>query len=154
MGLDIYAYNGLKLATEADEEGFLVDNMEQFAGREVPLFKNAWYKARGCCPCLHMSYGGYGRFRRELADLAGWGSIDQAWAATSGPCWELLNFADNEGVLGLNACRKLLADFEAIDEDKAKEFWKDSPYFFECFIGLRNALAFACADGLGCLHFT
>lgn len=62
------------------------------------------------------SYSGYTRFREMLAAFAGWPSIQAAWGAEEGCLWELLNFRDNEGVLGPVVCSKLLLDMRALSE--------------------------------------
>lgn len=72
------------------------------------------------------SYGGYNDWREQLAKLAGCYEATGddprhaysagAWAATAGPFWELIHFADNEGVIGAEVSAKLAADFATFQE--------------------------------------
>jgi hypothetical protein len=59
------------------------------------------------------SYSNYGDFRDFLARLGGWASAEDCWAdpTKSGPFYELINFADNEGYIGPEIAKKLLQDF-------------------------------------------
>jgi len=57
------------------------------------------------------SYSGYGEWRNSLATVAGFRSARHAWEnAHSGPFFELLNFADNDGVIGPEVSAKLARD--------------------------------------------
>lgn len=58
------------------------------------------------------SYSSYGRWRNELAKLAGWDSAEHAWRSEpSGPFYELIHFSDCEGIIGPNTSAKLRGDF-------------------------------------------
>lgn len=83
------------------------------------------------------SYSGYNWWRNELAKFAGYpatayikyGSETMrhdagAWAATSGPFYELINFSDCEGVIGPVVAKKLAQDF-ADFADRAMAYQPD-----------------------------
>jgi len=70
------------------------------------------------------SYGGYNRWREQLAELAGYpaGDYEQygrtyqshcvpCWNGEAGPFSELINFSDCEGVIGASVSAKLAKDF-------------------------------------------
>lgn len=61
------------------------------------------------------SYSEHNEWRRELATLAGYASLDDAWINPdpAKPFNELLDFADNEGVIGPIVSAKLARDFAA-----------------------------------------
>lgn len=178
MGLDITAYKGLKkLNVVFNDEGEPLDaeNHEpiedylkvwvnpDFPGRADDLEDRGVYAFADAEACLSMGYGGYNHWRDALAKMAGypltpyknWGTVDHSHAAAcwdpdgaKGPFCELINFADNEGVIGPAVCAKLLKDFEAFDE-QAKQV--DRPHFYQHYADLRDGLKLA-AEG-GCLHF-
>lgn len=114
MGLDITAYRRLKPEPEAefDEEGYLIsDDLVQFGksqewsesvwpGRAAPIELGA-YSFEDSFGFRAGSYGGYGEWRRALADAR----PDEAAFD------ELINFADNEGTIGTVASAKLHGDF-------------------------------------------
>lgn len=65
---------------------------------------------------MDVGYLSYGEWRRALALAALDADIAQVWAEPDRyqglPFYELLNFADNEGVIGADAAADLLADFQ------------------------------------------
>ena len=67
------------------------------------------------------SYGNYTQFRNRLSNLVGFSSQECLWesAKEGSDFYELVFFADNEGILGADISRKLLGDFKK-HEDKAK----------------------------------
>lgn len=170
MGLDISVYRQLRQVTdlppeESDERYELlhVFNIDEFAGREVPLTLGAHYTTDAERDCFRAgSYSGYGRWREQLAAMAGYPPVDGegfshrhsngAWNATEGPFWELICFADNEGVIGSVAAAKLALDFAAHDE-MAKGFAANDlqPWFYEMYQTWRRAFE-AAADG-GAVEF-
>lgn len=169
MGLDITAYRQLKPAPEAaqlpEEERwdnhFHVYANPNFPGREVGLDAE-WYAipdaAADSLGFRAGSYSGYNRWREHLAQLAGYpAAMDAeyrtdsshavgAWQATSGPFWELINFADNEGVIGPVVAAKLALDFAEFDE-RAKAFDPEGDgWFYAQYQKWRQAFEMA-ADG-------
>lgn len=98
------------------------------------------------------SYGGYGDWREELAIMAGWPLLRSgdreahafsAWRATSGPFWELIHFADNEGVIGATTAAKLAKDFA---EYQSKADAHPDDWFRDMYAKWRKAFEIA-ADG-------
>lgn len=141
MGLDITAYRGLvKVANpELDEYGSPVDWQSQwlahpvsigwaethFPGRSAGIEPGAVYTFAETMRFRAGSYGGYNQWRSHLAEMAGYSE------GTAGPFSELINFADNEGVIGPVVAAKLAADFreheQRADEyaKKAGDWWLD-----------------------------
>lgn len=119
MGLDITAY-------PADYNNrFLVSHSiikwteDNFPGRSEGLEGGAVYAFEESFGFRAGSYGGYNDWRDWLARMSGWES-----AKTTGPFYELIHFADNEGVIGPKVAAKLAKDF-AEHADKAKQMAQD-----------------------------
>lgn len=178
MGIDISAY---KKATFVREDGdeqwpavtYLYANPD-FPGRADGM-KDGLYDVgghtkfgreedRGKDHQLHFragSYSGYCEWLRKLCWFAHgcdpsaiWKGRDMAWAGK--PFVELINFADNEGLIGPQTSAKLARDFqshgEAIKEKVRRELW---PLTADWFCGLYDTWqkAFELAAGEGCVHF-
>lgn len=177
MGLDITAYRKLtKLDVLFDDEGEPVNPAtrepigayfkayvnDEFPGRAEGVEDRAVYAYGEAADVLSRSYSGYNRWREALAKLAGYplteyegsfGGIDRAhaaacWQGATGPFSELINFADNGGVIGPVVAAKLAKDFAEWDE-RAKAV--DVPYFYDGYAAMRRGLEMA-ADG-GALNF-
>lgn len=144
MGLDITAYRKLtKLDAVFDGDGEPIDPTTRepldyslrpyvnhdFPGREGSIESGAVYSAEDSAGLHAGSYGGYSRWREQLAQLAGWpaGEYEQygrtyqshcvpCWNGKVGPFSELINFSDCEGVIGAEVSAKLAKDFEAFQE--------------------------------------
>ena len=77
------------------------------------------------------SYSGYGEWRNDLAIAAGYkGGSEEVWMKADsgdygGPFEELINFADNEGVIGPVISQKLYDDFVNYEKeiDKTIDWW-------------------------------
>jgi hypothetical protein len=141
MGLDIMAYSKLQPVSAAPsdpDEQYEQGYVHAFAYSAFPrstrglrnggdvhpisdtsttmIIAESWYKTTADTETIGFragSYSGYGFFRGLLASLVGttpeamWddpGAVDQ-------PFYELIHFADNEGCIGPEAARDLLADF-------------------------------------------
>lgn len=115
MGLDITAYKNLKLVEkpELDEDGEIVNwdsewkpgaSMEwsekHFSGRGEGVNPNSVYTWEDSFGFRAGSYSGYGWWRRQLGQFAKGDDFQ-----------ELINFADNEGVIGPIVSKKLANDF-------------------------------------------
>lgn len=181
MGLDITWYRGLTRA--AGTEGLLDDgetdyeagweniygNGDYFPGRadDVPEGR---YKAEESDGFRAGSYSGYGRWRDQLAALAGYPAAKAAdfdsrdrsyveghphsaaaWSEENNglPCYELVNFSDCEGTLGTAVCAKLAKDFAALQE---KADAHPDAYFREKYREWRNAFEKASDRGAVCFH--
>lgn len=68
------------------------------------------------------SYSGYNRWRADLADQF------NPDADPDGPFYELIYFADNEGSIGPEAARDLLADFEQNADAYRGDEWDRGKY--------------------------
>lgn len=109
------------------------------------------------------SYGGYGRWRDELAELAGYelgeyGAHGRTWSSYAAAVWanpqkpgpfvELINFSDCEGTIGAKTSAKLAKDFSDFQE-KADTHTEE--YFRQKYAEWRKAFEMA-ADG-GAVRF-
>ncbi len=77
-----------------------VYNMDCFRDRADGV-EEGYYEVAGRERVISLSYGGYNRWRSELAELIG--TTDEVVFKSSDktiPFYELINFADNEGFIG------------------------------------------------------
>lgn len=128
MGLDITAYRQLQPSPgePLDADGEPVDwknvffpgtSMEwserEFPGRAEGIQLRMPYQFAEKYRHGGHSYSGYNKWRNLLAVFAGYTSAEDCWKNhVSGPFFELINFFDNEGVIGPVVSGKLLADFQ------------------------------------------
>lgn len=125
MGLDIRAFKNLKEVKNPkyDEYGELLDWKNQWKpgasmewsesvweGKGKPLNSQTVYEWEECFEFRAGSYSGYNQWRDWLNDFAG----DTAFQ-------ELIDFADNEGVIGSELSAKLYNDFRTY-HDKAQKY--------------------------------
>lgn len=180
MGLDISYYSGLRRAVGTEglddngeplyDEGWhdFYENKD-FPGRadDVPRGR---YKAGNGDGFSCGAYSRYNRWREELAQFAGYpatpheryGQVEHlhaagAWAVTSGPFWELINFSDCEGTIGTAVSRKLAADFAEYQskvDALPNESWPGSDeYGFKAqYAKWRKAFEVASQNGAVCFH--
>jgi len=136
MGLDITAYRQISKAIDPKmEDGCPVDwqnhfqahessidfTEENWPGRSAGVERGAVYMFAESFGFRAGSYRGYNEWRRWLSDFAEYDDIETAWKTTSGPFIELINFADNEGVIGSAVAAKLAKDF-ADNQERAERF--------------------------------
>lgn len=150
MGLDITAYSGL-IRCDIQEEDYpnnvyLLDMSRHFSGSMVPL-REGWYTYKDSRDCLSLSYGSYNRWRDWLAVQGGHPSAEYVWKFPEGLFSEMINFADNEGTIGTQFCRKLLNDFQKKEAEMSARGNMNCSYFLKVLEGLKLA-----ANG-GCLKF-
>src|SRR5216117_1196420 len=114
MGLDITAYRQIKkLDCEVKDGEPIGPNCQPLDWKEYAHLysyppwmdradgiEDGYYSFAEAMKFRAGSYSGYNNWRNDLARLAGWKDDEEAWKATEGPFWELINFADNEGVIG------------------------------------------------------
>lgn len=165
MGLDVTAYKKLTPAPNAklDEHGWPDDDAHyrNFDSGTIDWTEGNWPgRTEGLKPGVYSfedshgfragSYGGYNQWRRWLAKVAGLGTPEEIWASDDpkGPFVELINFADNEGVIGPVVSAKLAKDF-ADNEDRISKLGYD--YEIAKYREWRKAFEMA-ADG-GCVDF-
>ncbi len=128
MSLDITAMRKLRKVENPilDENGYPEDyenkwkpgasmewSEEKFPGRGEGIDANSVYEFEEEYSFRAGSYSDYGAWRDELDKFKG----DVAFQ-------ELINFADNEGVIGSVVAKKLLADFEKY-ENEAEDYSKN-----------------------------
>lgn len=161
MGLSVSAYKKISKVDVTNDDGERLGYLRawvnpDFPGRADEIEHRAWYAYEDSCKGISRSYGGYGDWRNQLAELAGWPTkpgakrshAESAWEAESGPFWELINFADNEGVIGAAVSAKLAKDFAAYQE---KADAHPDQFFRAGYADMRRAFELA-ADG-GCVDF-
>jgi hypothetical protein len=140
MGLDVTAFPKVELKQAIKSDDVKWDEREDeedeeylwegpAADRMAPLVPGFYKTSPGSVGFRAGSYGGYNRWRSQLAQLAGLSQDDAAWN-TPGPFSELVYFADNEGTIGPEACTKLAADFRAW-RDRACAFAGEFPEVHE-----------------------
>ncbi|HKO88768.1 MAG TPA: hypothetical protein VJU83_09670 [Burkholderiales bacterium] len=167
MGLDVTAYSRIaKVAVENDDDGYNLgyaqaSKNDNFPGRADEIEHNAWYSYEESCVGISRSYSGYGYWRNQLAELAGYpfddnadesdkrGYASGAWKATEGPFWELINFADNEGAIGAAVSAKLAKDFAAF---QAKADAHQDQFFRGGYADMRRAFELASNAGFVDFH--
>jgi hypothetical protein len=164
MGLDITAYRKLTKTdtAELESDGYPKDYLkfwrarlvtgteEEFPGRTEGVEQDAVYSFAERLSFRAGSYGGYNDWRNDLAKVAGHESAKAAWdnpPPAGSPFWELINFFDNEGVIGPIVAAKLAQDF-AEYRTKAKAI---GGYFFDRYCQWQKAFEMA-ADG-GAVNF-
>lgn len=158
MGLDITAYKNLKVVEnpEIDEDGYSVNYETEYkAGASMDWSESVW-KGRGeglDSQTVYTyedeydfragSYSGYNTWRRWLDNFKGEVAFQ-----------ELIDFADNEGVIGSMVSKKLLNDF-IVYKDEAKEYSKslgeNGEWWFEKYCDWEKAFEFASENG--CVDF-
>lgn len=168
MGLDITAYRHVWPAPDCAkgddgypedyESYFRVYNIVDFQARGAPLKEGECYGSEGSMDFRAGSYSGYGEWRNELARLAGYPShpaatrhaySESARAASAGPFWELINFADNEGVIGSEAAARLAADFAKFDTLAMHQM---EPWAYTLYTTWRRAFEMAADAGAVAFH--
>lgn len=164
MGLDITAYRKLVPAPNAarDTDGYPKDGKTHFLAHplSVAFTEENWPgQSAGVVPDMAYtfadsfgfragSYGGYNAWRDWLARVAGWAGAKECWKSktpSERPFAELINFADNEGVIGPSVAAKLAKDF-ADNEPRAVALDDDGLWPIELYRKWRRAFEMA-ADG-------
>jgi len=161
MGLVITAFERVELvSTNVDpkeetsrEDGLvLLYPCEDFPAQADGLVKGV-YRFHG--KPLDISCGSYRAYdfgRKLLAEMVG-RDLESLWKTTDGtgvPFYELLHFADSEGVIGPKTSTKLAADFDA-HEARATTWHNDN---WSAWYGrLREAFHLASGSGTGAVEF-
>lgn len=155
MGLDITVYTKLRKAAPGeglDEDGYADEGAgyvtmyvnPDFPGRADEVEHEATYHVEEAFDFAAGSYGGYNMWREWLAMLGGY-TCDKMWDEPfDAPFAELVNFADNEGVIGTAVSAKLAKDFAAHAETaslRAPERW-----YLERYNLWRKAFEIAAAE--------
>lgn len=155
MGLDIKSRRKLRIVENPllDEDGYVEDYDNQwkpgasmewsesaFPGRGEGVEANTVYEWEESFSFRAGSYIGYGMWRSELEKFKGNVAFQ-----------ELINFADNEGVIGSVVAKKLLNDFNNY-ESEAEEYSKkipnsDGEWFIYNYRNWKKAFELASDDG-------
>lgn len=158
MGLDITAYKKLEIIENPkyDEDGELDykkawqpgESMEwsekHFPGRGEGIDSKAVYQWEEALRFPAGSYSGYNDWRRKLAEFKG----DVAFQ-------ELIDFADNEGVIGYVVAKKLAKDFADYEEEArvyASNWGVYGNYWFNLYKEWREAFEMAADHGAVDFH--
>lgn len=167
MGLDIRAYSKLTRITDGQDDDEWESRFDyhtharlwvnnEFPGRADGIIHKAVYRTDGETFKFRAgSYSGYNRWREWLCRFAFDVPCETLWsdypAYASKPFAELINFADNEGVIGPECSAKLAKDFDAYAD--AAWQWaaktltgQDVEYFRQSYASWRKAFTLA-ADG-------
>lgn len=153
MGLDIRAYKGLRKVENPkfDSDGELENWKNQWLpgesmkwsesvwpGKGNPIDADTVYEYEYCFEFCAGSYGGYNRWRDDLERFKG----DIAFQ-------ELIDFADNEGVIGSTLSVKLRDDFKKF-HNEAEIFGNQDgicDWFFEKYCEWEKAFEVAAENG-------
>jgi hypothetical protein len=171
MGLDITAYGGLTVVRRSlgdEDEKFIQAQLDNggfwqpgasldwaektWPGRTVgtvtQLTADAIYYPSEKYTFGAGSYSNYGQFRDWLARLAGFTSVKDYWnkATPAAAFYELVHFADNEGVIGAKAAADLAQDFRDF-ETKALAEGDECRWFVRMFHTWRRACEIAAENG-------
>lgn len=177
MGLDITAYSNIKITNytgynyDTDEDGDMdydihvqfylnphyPNHVEGISNKYVYEYEDSYDFRAG-------SYGGYFKFREELAKLAGYPVAINIYntketghfyyvtqVANSGPFYELINFSDCEGTISHQVCQKLYDDFIKF-KDIAMQDDKLHPYYQQVYNDFITALELAKNNGALSFH--
>ena len=166
MGLDITAYRTavFERAMRSDEDPDTLGNAFRFI-YTVPAFaaqadgmQSGFYRVPSG-DAVHAfpagSYSGYNHWREWLCRLVHAVAPSTLWHDTTGKYagaafFELINFADNEGVIGPKTSAKLAKDF-AEWQDRADAAGAEARGYLGLFNDFRKA--FKLAAGNGCVKF-
>lgn len=167
MGLDITAYSHLKHVGkhvdgwcedyDSHVQAFAYDDFPQ-SFRGIPVLGTEQYSGGGAFlfgGCYEFtaeterhgfragSYTGYNQWRSDLQQQF------NPERDPDGPFYELIWFADNEGCIGTEAARDLLADFEQHAATyRSPEIWGQ----YEKYADWTRAFRLAASDGLVSFH--
>lgn len=99
------------------------------------------------------SYSGYGQFRNWLATVVGRKDARDYWnhGDNGQPFFELIHFADNEGIIGARVAAKLLRDFQHHDATAETLDTTVDKDFIHAYRRWRMACELASDDG--CIDF-
>ena len=114
MGLDITSYSNLKKGKETGESVYIGKGPKHVARHE---YNEGWYEPTTFTVGHHFragSYGGYNQFRGHLCAAVHGVECEEFWTNEDyegTPFYELIDFSDCEGVIGLEESKKLHAEF-------------------------------------------
>lgn len=169
MGLDITTYSGLKRVEPQPEFEDTPDGMTRifinpdFTERADGL-QGGYYTFDADDGFQAGSYGGYGDWREQLAEFAGYPAVEHksawnksprllhaasCWCGAIGPFSELIHMADNEGTIGPITSAKLARDFA---DHQAKADEHHDLWFRQKYAEWRAAFELAANGGAVSFH--
>ena len=114
MGLDITSIS--KIEKSEKEKGFYINRGNKYVARHD--YTEGWYVATEDSSCHEFragSYSGHNNFRKLLVEAIHGVEIEHFWhneeEYEGAPFYEMLNFSDCEGVIGVEESKKLHEDF-------------------------------------------
>jgi len=129
------------------DEGFLWTYPNKDFPHQANGLQTGYYKGAKVLGFRAGSYTGYNQWRDWLARTMLGVSAETVWRHPADfaerPFFELINFADNEGVLGPETCKRLAEAFAAHDEQA-----QNSGEFYDLYQTWRKAFELAADDGL------
>lgn len=152
MGLDVTAYRGLRPAVpQCSGEIFTASVVEEeFKSRADSIADESQWNFAESFSFHAGSYGGYNDWREKLAQLAGFGSAENAWKSPPGRAfWSLINFSDCQGVIGPQTSAALARDFQ---EAQSRADEHPDLYFREIYGRFRRAFQLAADNGAVSFH--
>ena len=180
MGLDVTAYRKL---TKVENPTVEQRNGEEFEthfvahavdwteknwpGRAKGVVEGTVYTFAETFDFCAGSYGGYNTWRDQLAKFAGYPLTEHpdndrgpshaaaCWKGATGPFSELIDFADNEGVIGAEIAAKLAKDFASKTDQEVLEFSERETgdhWFAEQYRRWASAFTMAADGGAVCFH--
>ena len=115
MGLDITSYSNLKKGKETRESIYIGKGPTHVARHE---YTEGWYEPTLETEGHHFragSYGGYNQFRAHLCAAIHGVECEEFWTNEDyegTPFYELIDFSDCEGVIGVEESKKLHYEFK------------------------------------------
>lgn len=157
MGLDVTALRQVRyLGTDGDEDDMYENGFvhayvnDDFAGRADGR-KSGYYEAADRLDFRAGSYSTYNMFREALAQMALGISAEIVWLNgeryRDAPFYELIQFADNEGIIGPAPAKRLAEAFAAHDA-QARASWGEDSYYYLTYRRFRQGFEMAADDGL------
>ncbi len=130
MGLDISVYTNVSYVSPQPQNeecnSFINLYPHPYFDEQADGLKGGWYEAEEVFSFRAGSYSGYNEWREQLCRMALNVDPEDIWnnpeSFKDKPFYYLINFGDNEGIIGPKTSAKLLEDFRDFEE-KAKE-WK------------------------------
>lgn len=107
---------------------------KHFAGRGEGVDPDTTYECGNAYEFRAGSYSVYNEWRDMLNDFKGTEAFQ-----------ELINFADNEGVIGLIVSKKLYKDFQKYEAEAESAF--DDSYFYTLYVDWKKAFELASQNG-------
>jgi hypothetical protein len=160
MGLDVTALRKVKFISADGEYDDMTDQGYEWIGRtnrdwldRADGRTNGYYSYEERLDFPAGSYSSYNAFRDWLSQTMLGVPAATVWDNTDAyehaPFFELIHFADNEGVIGPGPAKRLAAAFIDFDEKAQAE---GGDFFYESYANWTQAFKLAADDGLVEFH--